>query len=95
MSSKGKAGTGAESEQEGTGSATGSYRESFGVLQRHAETLRNQREPDIDSLLPIVTESVAAFQDCLKRIDGVEKAMEQALRQSGVDAPAGAADRPA
>lgn len=92
MSKKGQSDTGAQTEPEGEGTPAGSYRESFGVLQRHAETLRNQREPDIDSLLPIVTESVAAFQDCLKRIDVVEKAMEQTLRQGGFDA---AADKPA
>jgi len=41
--------------------ASESFKESYGVLQRHAQTLRNQQEPNIDDLLTIVTESVAAY----------------------------------
>lgn len=58
------------------------FKQAYGVLQKHAETLRNQQEPNIDDLLTIVTESVAAFNVCKERIDAVEKALEQAL--SGV-----------
>lgn len=32
-----------------------SFREAYGVLQRHAQALRNQDEPNIDDLLTIVT----------------------------------------
>ncbi len=49
-----------------------SFREAFGVLQRHSESLRNQREPNIDDLLTIVTESVTAYNVCKERIDAVE-----------------------
>lgn len=56
-----------------------SFRDAYGVLQRHAETLRNQREPNIDDLLKIVTESVEAYRVCKQRIDAVETALEQAL----------------
>ena len=55
------------------------FRAAYGVLQRHAETLRNQREPNIDDLLKIVTESVDAYKVCQVRIAAVEKALEQAL----------------
>ena len=55
------------------------FKQAYGVLQQHAETLRNQQEPNIDDLLTIVTESVAAFNVCKERIDAVEKALEQAL----------------
>ncbi|WP_369801338.1 exodeoxyribonuclease VII small subunit, partial [Acidovorax sp. SD340] len=41
-----------------------SFREAYGVLQRHAQTLRNQDEPNIDDLLTIVTESVNAYKVC-------------------------------
>lgn len=71
---------------------TKTFREAYGVLQRHAETLRNQREPNIDDLLNIVTESVSAYQVCKERIDAVEKALEQALGSVGVE-PAGSAAR--
>lgn len=60
------------------------FRQAYGVLQEHAETLRNQQEPNIDDLLTIVTESVAAFNVCKERIDAVEKALEQALSGAGV-----------
>ncbi|MCK7501537.1 MAG: hypothetical protein MZW92_74545 [Comamonadaceae bacterium] len=66
------------------------FKEAYDTLQRHAETLRNQREPDLDNLLTIVTESVGAFQVCKARIDAVEKALEEALSGAGVDGDAGA-----
>lgn len=65
---------------------TPTFRESYEKLQRHAETLRNQREPDLDNLLNIVTESVAAYKVCKSRIDAVEQALEQALSGAGVEA---------
>lgn len=61
------------------------FRDAYGVLQRHAETLRNQQEPNIDDLLNIVTESVGAYKVCKERIDAVEKALEQALGNAGVE----------
>ena len=65
------------------------FRDAYGVLQRHAETLRNQQEPNIDDLLNIVTESVGAYKVCKERIDAVEKALEQALGNVGVEPSAG------
>jgi exodeoxyribonuclease VII small subunit len=67
---------------------TTTFRDAYGVLQRHAETLRNQQEPNIDDLLTIVNESVSAYKVCKKRIDAVEKALEQALGNVGVDSGA-------
>ncbi|MFZ4539558.1 exodeoxyribonuclease VII small subunit [Propionivibrio sp.] len=61
------------------------FRDAYGVLQRHANTLRNQQEPNIDDLLDIVTESVGAYKVCKERIDAVEKALEQALGNVGVE----------
>ena len=66
------------------------FRDAYGVLQRHAETLRNQQEPNIDDLLNIVTESVGAYKVCKERIDAVEKALEQALGNVGVESSAAA-----
>lgn len=70
---------------------TTTFKEAYGVLQKHAETLRNQREPNIDDLLSIVTESVAAYKTCKERIDAVEKALDAALADGGA-APGSAAD---
>lgn len=61
------------------------FRDAYGVLQRHAETLRDQQEPNIDDLLKIVTEAVAAYGVCKTRIDAVEEALKAALDSAGVD----------
>ena len=50
------------------------FKEAWGVLQKHAQTLRNQSEPNIDDLLGIVTESVQAYKVCQSRVEAVEKA---------------------
>jgi len=60
------------------------FKQAYGVLQKHAETLRNQQEPNIDDLLTIVTESVDAYKVCKERIDAVETALEHALSGAGV-----------
>lgn len=67
------------------------FRAAYGVLQQHAETLREQQEPNIDDLLKIVTESVAAYKVCKTRIDAVEEALKKALDGAGVEGsgPAG------
>lgn len=65
--------------------ANTTFRDAYDVLQKHAELLRNQREPDIDNLLTIVTESVVAYKVCKERIDAVEKALAQALSNAGVE----------
>ena len=64
------------------------FKEAWGVLQRHAQTLRNQSEPNIDDLLAIVTESVEAYKVCTSRIDAVEQALDQALGGTGIATPA-------
>ncbi len=77
--------------------ATKTFKEAYGVLQSHAETLREQREPNIDDLLKIVTESVDAFNVCKERIDAVEKALEKALSDTAApvkDAPRAARAAP-
>jgi exodeoxyribonuclease VII small subunit len=61
------------------------FREAYGVLQQHAETLREQQEPNIDDLLTIVKESVAAYQVCKERIDAVDAALKAALEGAGVE----------
>jgi exodeoxyribonuclease VII small subunit len=55
------------------------FKESYGVLQKHAQTLRKQSDPNIDDLLRVVEESVAAYKVCQARIDAVEQALEKAL----------------
>jgi exodeoxyribonuclease VII small subunit len=61
------------------------FREAYEVLKRHATTLREQQDPNIDDLLDIVNESVAAYKVCKQRIDAVEKALELALVDAGLE----------
>jgi exodeoxyribonuclease VII small subunit len=68
-----------------------SFKDAYGVLQRHAQTLREQAEPNIDDLLTIVKESVEAYGVCKTRIDAVEAALKAALDGAGI---AGAAPGP-
>ena len=63
---------------------TKTFKEAYGVLQQHAQTLRDQQEPNIDDLLTIVTESVDAYKTCQQRIEAVEKALEKALSDTGI-----------
>jgi exodeoxyribonuclease VII small subunit len=71
------------------------FKQAYGVLQTHAETLRNQEEPNIDDLLKIVNESVAAYKVCKERIDAVEKALEQALAPVAGEGKASSSVEPA
>ena len=64
---------------------TTSFKEAYHTLQQHANTLRQQQEPNIDDLLTIVSESVEAFNECKARIEAVELAMEQALSGAQLD----------
>ena len=59
--------------------ATKTFKQAYGVLQQHAQSLRDQQEPNIDDLLTIVTQSVDAYKVCKERIDAVEKALGKAL----------------
>ncbi len=61
------------------------FKQAWGVLQKHAQTLRSQSEPNIDDLLGIVTESVQAYKVCQSRVEAVEKALEEALEGSGAE----------
>ena len=61
------------------------FRDAYATLQKHAQTLRTQQEPDIDNLTTIVTESVEAYKICKQRIDAVEKALEQALGNAQIE----------
>ena len=61
------------------------FKDAYQILQQHANTLRQQQEPNIDDLLTIVSESVEAFNVCKARIEAVEQAMEQALSGAHLD----------
>ena len=69
------------------------FKEAYAVLQKHAQTLRSQQEPDIDNLTTIVSESLAAHKVCKERIDAVEKALEQSLGNAQIEAGGATGDQ--
>lgn len=71
------------------------FREAYEVLHRHAQDLRNSDEPNIDNLLSVVSESVAAYKVCRQRIDAVEAALKEALANVPPAAPQTSSSIPA
>jgi exodeoxyribonuclease VII small subunit len=65
-----------------------SFHDNFQTLQRNAERLREEKELDIDALVPLVEESAKAYQACKARIDAVKQALEAHL-QGETETPAG------
>ena len=61
-----------------------SFKENYATLKQIAETLRNQQEPDIDALIPMVDQAMAAYKHCKNRIDAVKKAFSEKMPDSVV-----------
>jgi len=57
------------------------FNEAYKKLQANAEKLRRQDDLDIDSPVPIVQESAAAYEICKKRIDAVREALKEHLKE--------------
>ena len=49
------------------------------ILQNNAQALQNSQQPNIDELMAVVEESIAAYKVCQSRIDAVEQALTQAF----------------
>lgn len=62
------------------------FNAAYKTLQDNAEKLRKQGELDIDSLVPIVQQSAAAYAICKERIAAVRLALQEHLKEEG-DAP--------
>jgi len=57
------------------------FNAAYKTLQVNAEKLRRQEDLDIDSLVPIVEQSAAAYRICKERIAAVRAALEQHLKE--------------
>ncbi|SNT39497.1 exodeoxyribonuclease VII small subunit [Noviherbaspirillum humi] len=57
------------------------FNAAYKILKDNAEKLRNQQELDIDSLVPIVQESAAAYAICKERIAAVRAALAEHLKE--------------
>ncbi len=58
-----------------------SFKEGYEILKRNAELLDAQQEPDIDNLMKIVEESMAAYKACKTRVDAVQKALDDTFKE--------------
>ena len=56
-----------------------SFNAAYAVLKSNAALLSNQQEPDIDQLLPLVEESIQAYNICKARLDAVRQALEKQI----------------
>jgi exodeoxyribonuclease VII small subunit len=61
------------------------FNAAYKTLQANAEKLRRQEDLDIDSLVPIVQESAAAYAICKERIAAVRTALQEHLKDSSPD----------
>ncbi len=66
---------------------TESFNENYQKLKDIAETLRNQSEPDIDALIPMVENATQAYKHCKERLDSVKLALKEHLPDAFPDEP--------
>jgi len=52
---------------------------NYAILKEVAETLRTQKEPDIDALIPMVDQALAAYKVCKERLTAVKTAFGERL----------------
>lgn len=72
------------------------YATEYARLEQIANTLSQQDDVDIDALLPMVDEALAAYAFCKGRIDAVEALLQEKLQSAtGSDAPAADVPTPA
>lgn len=58
---------------------TSDYKSAYRTLQTNAERLQSSQEIDIDELVCVVEQSLAAYNVCKERIKAVETALNQAF----------------
>lgn len=51
----------------------------YATLQETARALREQTEPDLDALIPLVDRALAAYKGCKSRIEAVQSLLDQRL----------------
>jgi exodeoxyribonuclease VII small subunit len=58
-----------------------SFNKSYEQLNTIAQKLRNQAEPDIDALVPMVEEATQAYKVCKQRIEEVKLALKEHFKE--------------
>ncbi|WP_371923513.1 exodeoxyribonuclease VII small subunit [Moraxella sp. FZFQ2102] len=60
------------------------FKDAYHILKKNADHLERSDELDIDNLVAIVEESLAAYKVCQARIDAVETALQSAFTNAEV-----------
>ena len=58
---------------------TESFNQNYEILKNIAEKLRNQREPNIDELIPMIEQATRAYKICQERLEAVKIALQEYL----------------
>lgn len=58
------------------------FSHSYDKLKTIAETLRNQREANVDELIPMLEEATKAYKICKGRLESVQLALKEYLPQT-------------
>lgn len=57
------------------------FNANYEQLNLIAQKLRNQSEPDIDALVPMVEEATKAYKNCKQRIEDVKLALKEHFQE--------------
>ena len=72
-----------------------SFDQAYAILKRNADFLNQSQEPSIDRLLPLVEESMRAYDICKTRLEAIRQALEKQLpemNRAEVSAPSSATE---
>lgn len=61
------------------GAAPEGFLAHYATLQESARALREQSEPDLDALIPLVDRALEAYKGCKSRIEAVQALLDQRL----------------
>lgn len=61
------------------------FKDAYQILKSNADRLEHSDALDIDNLVEIVEESLAAYKVCQSRIDAVEQALQSAFAKADMD----------
>jgi len=59
-----------------------SFKENYQKLKKIADTLSSEEDVDIDALVPMVDEGLAAYKVCSERIASVNTMLEERLQET-------------
>ncbi|OAU94434.1 exodeoxyribonuclease VII small subunit [Moraxella catarrhalis] len=60
------------------------FKDAYHILKTNTDKLEQSQTLDIDNLVTIVEESLAAYRICQSRIEAVEQALQSAFEQAEV-----------